>query len=491
MCEGCVKVALTEATAGYEIVMMKANVERVIEGDMNAREAQTLAARLDRIPFSRFHIRLLAMGGCGYVFDAMDVAIIAFVLPVLRVQWHLRPGQMGLVGAAAAIGGFAGAFGAGVLGDAIGRRRVMMWALALYCIATFASAFAADWSHFLFWRVIAGVGTSAESAIVAPFLVEFAGPSFRGRYIGALASFFSVGFLAAATLGYFVVPLQSEAWRTALVVTALPVVMLLWWRRSLPESPRWLASKGRIREANDVVARIERASGCEWGGSGMPFQDRPSINRSSAEISTYPVGLYSLFSRSLVRVTFMSLLLWFSLGFAYYAFFTWIPSLLVDKELSVTSSYRYALIMYAAQIPGYLSAAALNDRIGRRAVIVSYLLLGASSAMWLALASSNVAELWAGSCMSFFMNGAYAGVYTYTPELFPTEVRATAHGTALSISRIAAAISPLAVAYVAPLYGFFGVFAMSSSVLLAGGIAVLVLGVKTGKRSLEQIVEPH
>ena len=193
-----------------------------------------ISARLDRIPFCRFHGRLLAMGGLGYVFDAMDVAIIAFILPVLKSQWSLSVMRVGVIGAAAAMGGIAGAWLGGLIGDVVGRRAVMMWALAIYCAATLASACTHSWQAFLFWRLLAGVGTSAESAIVAPFLSEFAGPTFRGRYIGTLVSTFSIGFVAAAILGYLVIPLGPQAWRYALLITALPIAMLLWWRRALP-----------------------------------------------------------------------------------------------------------------------------------------------------------------------------------------------------------------------------------------------------------------
>jgi putative MFS transporter len=183
----------------------------------------------------------------------------------------------------------------------------------------------------------------------------------------------------------------------------------------------------------------------------------------------------------------MALVLWFAIGFAYYAFFTWMPTLLVERGLGITGSYTYALAIYAAQVPGYVSAAALNDLLGRRAVITLYMLLGALAALALASAGSNMSALLAACALSFFMNGSYAGIYAYTPELFPTEIRATAHGIASSLSRVGAFISPIAVGYIFPVYGFMGVFGLNAGLLLAGALAVLILGVPTGKRSLEQI----
>lgn len=447
----------------------------------------SIGARLDRIPFSRFHARLLMMGGLGYMFGAVDVAILAFVLPVLRLQWHLDSAVIGVLAAGPAIGGFFGALLAGRLGDIIGRRAVMMWALATYCLATIASAFVHGWGSFLAWRIIAGAGAYAESAIVAPFLAEFAGPAFRGRYIGALASFFSFGFLLAAVLGYLLIPLQPQAWRYVLVLTALPILMILWWRRSLPESPRWLVSRGRIQEAEAVVCGLEGELAVHGASAVLP--PVPETTMLSDSGSRTPSGAHvgKLFAPPFIGAMCMALTVWFAIGFAYYAFFTWIPSLLVERGMSITGSYTYALALYAAQVPGYLTGAALNDVIGRRAVITLYMLCGALAALALAMARSNVWILLAGSFLSFFMNGSYAGIYAYTPELFPTEARATAQGIASSLSRIGAVISPIAVGYIFPIYGFAGVFGLSAGVLLVGALAVTTLGISTTNRSLEQI----
>src|SRR5690349_13126779 len=159
-----------------------------------------IAARLERLPFSAFHRRLLLMGGLGYCFDAMDSAVIAFVLPVAMTQWSLTSVDAGVLSSATFIGYFFGAFAAGTAGDLIGRRRIMMWALVIYCVASFVSAFVSSATPFFWLRVLAGVGTGAESVIVAPFLSEFVPKTYRGRFIGALAGFFSFGFFGAAVL---------------------------------------------------------------------------------------------------------------------------------------------------------------------------------------------------------------------------------------------------------------------------------------------------
>lgn len=444
----------------------------------------SISARIERLPFGRFHRRLLLMGGLGYTFDGLDAAVVAFVMPVAMKLWSLSSVETGLLGSSTAIGFLFGALSAGLLGDRIGRRPVMMYALVLYTAASLVSAFAQSWPVFFWTRVVAGLGTGAESAIVAPFLAEFVARRLRGGFTGALAGFFSFGFVGAALLGYFIVPAAPQAWRVVLVLTALPVLMLLWWRRALPESPRWLEAHGRIAEANRIVARME----AEAEGALPPLDTAaaPPPLASSGKRG-FGVQLAALLSPALRRVAFMTWLMWLSITFSYYAFFTWIPTLLVQHGMTITKSFGYSIAIYLAQIPGYYTAAWLNERIGRQAVIASYMVLGGCAALGMSVAATPGQIMIAGIFLSFFMNGTYAGVYAYTPEVFPTDVRTTGTGLASAIGRIGSIASPIIVGFVFPRLGFGGVFGMTTAMLLVGAAAVLILGVKTLRRSLEDI----
>jgi putative MFS transporter len=450
----------------------------------------TISARIERMPFSSFHKKLLLMGGLGYTFDAMDAAVLAFLLPVLRKEWALTSVQTGVLGSGTFIGYFLGAMLAGILGDLIGRKRVMMYALVIYCIASLASAVAHDWPFFLATRIVAGLGTGAESAIVAPFLSEFVARRYRGAFTGSLAGFFSFGFVAAALLGYLVIPLSPNAWRWVMVITAMPIVMLLWWRRALPESPRWLVARGRHDEAEAIVARAE----AELTAAGVKLEPLPETDPAAdpvvpvaAQRASALANVKALWSRKLARITAMTWLMWLSITFSYYAFFTWIPSLLVQNGMTITRSFSYSLVIYIAQIPGYFSGAWLNEKIGRQATIASYMVLGGISALGLALTRSDAGIMASGVLLSFFMNGTYAGVYAYTPEVFPTDVRATGAGMASSIGRLGAIAAPILVGYVYPILGFGGVFGATTFVLVIGALAVVLMGVPTRGRSLEDI----
>lgn len=449
------------------------------------RDLNTLK-RLERLPFGRPQTHLLFMGGLGYTFDGMDAGLIAFIMAPVMALWSLTNEQTGVVGSSLMIGYLIGAFSAGTLGDLIGRRAVMMYALAVYTLATLVAAFSMNW-EFLFWsRVVAGVGIGAESAIIAPFLSEFVQSKFRGRFIGSLAGFFSFGFVFAALLGYFVVPSHADGWRTVQVIAALPIIMLLWWRRSLPESPRFLMQKGRSEEAEKVVAKME-ASFLQQGQTLAPFENVQIPALGARQAGTFFQNLAALWGPGMVRTTVMLWILWISITFSYYGFFTWIPTLLVKEGMTVTKSFGYSIIIYLAQIPGYYSAALLCERLDRKWTIVLYLLLGGVSAYFLSGARSDNLITFFGFCLSFFMNGTYAGIYAYTPELYPTAFRTTGMGVASSFGRIGGLSAPLIIGFTYAQIGFIGVFTITTIVLLIGALGVAVLGMSTAGKSLEQI----
>ncbi|MBB5503412.1 MFS transporter [Paraburkholderia sp. MM5384-R2] len=450
----------------------------------------SVAARLERLPFCGFHKKLLFMGGLGYTFDAMDSSSMAFVLPAISKAWALSSFQTGLIASSTYTGFFFGALLAGLCGDRFGRRFVMVTALIIFCIASLISSQVDHWQAFYSVRIFAGFGAGAESAIVAPFLSEFVARKYRGAFTGALAGFFAVGYVMSAILGNLIIPHMEGGWRVVVVITSLPIFILLWWRRSLPESPRWLESRGRLAEANATLDRIE----AQVRKEGKAFETIPASIAQSVSpqrSSSFFGNLGAIWSRKLRRTTAMSWAMWFAIAFSYYAFFTWIPSLLVQHGMTITKSFGFSLLMYVAQIPGYLSAAYLNERFGRQATIAGYMVLGGVSAVGMAMSDATWQIAVAGICLSFFMNGTFGGIYAYTPEIFPTHLRATGVGTSSSFGRIGAIIAPIMVGMIYPVLGFAGVFGITTCVLLVGALTVLILGVPTRGLALEDIAVAH
>jgi putative MFS transporter len=419
----------------------------------------------------------------------MDGSMIAFILPAVSSLWGLTNQETGLLASSAMIGYLFGAFFAGTVGDLIGRRAVMMHALAIYSVATLVAAFAPGWKFLFAWRVIASFGTGAESAIIAPFLAEFVQRKYRGRFIGSLSGFFSFGFVFAALLGYFVVPHFPQGWRVVQIVTALPILMLLWWRRSLPESPRWLIQRGRAAQAAAEVQRIEGWLTPAERASLPPPQSVDVPRGGVAQGGTFAKNLAALWSAPMARTTLMLWMLWIAITFSYYGFFTWIPTLLVKQGMTITKSFGYSIIIYLAQIPGYYSAAFISEKVDRKWTIVIYMLLGGASAYLMSQARSDAAITLAGFSLSFFMNGTYAAIYAYTPELYPTAFRTTGMGVASAFGRIGGLSAPIVIGYTFSRIGFGGVFVITTIVLAIGALAVALLGMSTAGKSLEQITQ--
>ena len=457
-----------------------------INQSLSASE-MNLLRRLERLPMSWVQGRLLVMGGLGYTFDAMDGAMVAFLLPPVVVLFKLTNEQTGLLGSSLLIGYLFGAFFSGTMGDIIGRRSVMMYALGIYAIATLIAALSPTWEFLFGFRLVAGFGTGAESAIIAPFLSEFIAGKYRGRYVGSLSGFFSFGYVFSALLGYFIVPSSPEGWRIVQVITALPIVMLLWWRRSLPESPRWLMQRGRSAEAEQVVARMEAEVAQRLQG---PLPSPDSVVMPAVTVrrnGSFLQNLASLWTRGMARTTAMVWVLWIAITFSYYGFFTWIPTLLVKLGMTITKSFGYSIIIYLAQIPGYYSAAFISEKLDRKWTIVLYMLCGGVSAYFMSGARDDTSITVFGFLLSFFMNGTYAGIYAYTPEVYPTAFRTTGMGVASAFGRIGGIAAPIIIGITYAQIGFGGVFTITTIVLVLGALVVAALGLGTTGKTLEQI----
>ncbi len=454
-----------------------------------------LLARLERLPISRPHLRLMFMGGLGIAFDGMDGSLVSYLLPAITPLWGLEHWQTGLIGSSLLIGIMVGALAAGLVGDAYGRRTVMMYALAVFCTATLVAALAPNWEFFFAARIVAGIGIGAEAAIIPAFISEFIPARRRGLFVGSVAGCFSLGYIAAAALGRLMVPELENGWRIAQIVTAVPVLILLWWRRSLPESPRWLIQKGRMGEAEKVISALETDVVRATGRTLPPVENLAStstVDDFAAETDQpkrrHP--LVEIWRNGLAQRTAVLWLLWASITFAYYGFFIWIPSLLVEQGMPMSKSFTYVLIMTLAQIPGYYSAAFLSERFDRKWTIAAYLAGGVVSGLLFAQFGAGSTVLVLGALLSFFMNGTYAAMYAYTPEVYPTAIRATGMGAASAFGRIGGIVSPILIGMLYPTLGFGGVFALIAGALGTGALAVLCFGVNTSGRTLEQLNQP-
>lgn len=383
--------------------------------------------------------KLLGSAGMSWLFDAMDVGLVSFVLAALTIEWKLGPQQGGLLTAFNSIGMAVGAAVSGALADRYGRRAILLWTLLIFSIANGLSALATGFAMLCALRFVVGFGLGGELPVASTLVSETMPASDRGRAVVLLESFWAGGWLTAALISYFVIP--QYGWRIALLIGALPALYAIYLRRSIEDSPKFAGRKSRLS-----------------------FRERfASVWSSRHAVQTITLWV-----------------LWFTVVFSYYGMFLWLPTVMVKMGFGLVRSFEYVLIMTLAQLPGYFTAAYLIEKLGRKFVLTGYLLLTAASAAWFGNAGTEGSLLAAGICLSFFNLGAWGAMYAYTPELYPTEVRATGVGMAASFGRIGGVIGPYLVGLLIDRNVAIGaIFMIFFAAIVVGALTVLFFGRET------------
>lgn len=441
-----------------------------------------IASRIDRLPSTPMMKKVLFLTGIGWMFDAMDQGMVSGVMAAIGKEWMLTTGQLGLLGSSGMLGMALGAALSGMAADRFGRRAVVMYTLVIYGVASALAGFSTSFEMLLVLRFLTGFGLGGELPAASTLVSEYSPANARGRNVVILESFWAWGWILAALVAYMLIPVYG--WRMAFWVGAVPALYAAYLRKSVPESPRYLVSVGKVSEAEELVSSMERQAG---------IKQVPVIQEASAE--TQPeaerVTFLSLFSKKYIVTTMVLWVIWFGINFGYYGFVLWTPTLLVGKGFALVKSFEFTLIMCLAQLPGYYSAAWLVEKVGRKAVLSTYF-AGTALASWLFGHAASSGEVLAFGCMLYFFSlGAWGCVYAYTPEVYPTAARASGTGWASAFGRIGAFIAPFVVPVIYKSYGagkgYTYVFIMLTAVFAAVSIVVALLGRETMGKSLEEI----
>lgn len=425
---------------------------------------------IDEIGYGSFQRRLLGVCGVTWAADAAEILLIGFALPSIQEEFGLGTVSGGLLAAVTFLGMLVGAVVWGSLADRIGRRLGFMVTVAIFAVFGLASAFAPNPTWLLILRGLTGFGLGGALPLDFSVYTEYLPSHNRGRHLVLLESFWALGTIAAAGLAWLLVP--TLGWRPLLATSALAGLLVLWIRRRIPESPRYLAAAGRTAEASAVIARVAADN-----GQPMHAEIRPP------EPSRPVAALRALFVPQLRRSTIMLWIAWFCISLGYYGVFIWLPTVFVRQGFDVLETYAFTFLLALAQLPGYFSAAWLVDSWGRRSTITAYLTVSAAATFLFALAPSTPLLLSAGAVMSAFSLGAWGGLYAYTPELYPTIIRGTGFGYASGLTRVAGTLAPimggalLATSLVLPLTLFAAAFLIAAA-------AVGLLGTETRGRPL-------
>ncbi|HWO78739.1 MAG TPA: MFS transporter [Bacillus sp. (in: firmicutes)] len=391
--------------------------------------------------------KLLGIAGTGWMFDAMDVGMLSFIITALAAEWKLTPDEMGWIGSVNSIGMAVGALLFGLWADRIGRKNVFIITLVLFSLASGFSALTTSLGAFLILRFLIGAGLGGELPVASTLVSESVPAKNRGRVVVLLESFWAFGWLLSAIISYFVIP--EYGWRAALIIGALPALYALYLRVKLPDSPAFSPEK------------VEKRSILE--------------------------NLREVWSKEHARSTLVLWVLWFTVVFSYYGIFLWLPSVMVIKGFTMIKSFEYVLIMTLAQLPGYFSAAWLIEKMGRKFVLVTYLLGTAASALVFGNAETTGLLMTSGILMSFFNLGAWGALYAYSPEQYPTVIRGTGTGMAAAVGRVGGILGPLLVgSMVAAGYSIGVIFTIFCISIIIGVLTVAFLGRETRQVEIVQ-----
>jgi MFS transporter, putative metabolite:H+ symporter len=443
---------------------------------------QMLVARIERLPVSRRLMLIRVIVGIATFFDAYTVLTIAFAMPQLVSEWKLSPSEVGLIISAGYIGQLVGALFFGWLAERVGRLHVLLVTIVLFVAMDIACLFAWSGLSMLVFRFFQGIGTGAEVPVASAYINEFIGAKKRGRFFLLYEVIFPVGLMFAGMIGYFLVPIYG--WKAMFIVGLVPSVLTIPLRWLMPESPRWLASKGRYAEADAVVKSLE--DDLTRRGIALP---EPSI-RPLDPRATAQSDWRELFRGIYLKRTVMIWFLWLCAYMVNNGMITWLPTLYRQVfKLPLQTSLAYGWTTSAFGVLASIACALLIDKVGRKPWYSVAFLLGSLPLMGLAWlgATSAVEVLVLATCVYAIIQTISFSLYLYSAELYPTRLRAIGTGFGSAWLRAGSSIGPMLVGFLMADFGIQYVFATFAAVAVVGGVVTILFAIETKGRVLEEL----
>jgi putative MFS transporter len=443
---------------------------------------QDILARIERLPLSSWQIRTRIIVGTATFFDAFDALSIAYVLPVVVPLWKLAPGQIGTLISFGFLGQLIGALIGGSLAERFGRRPVIVVAVLWFGLLSLACGFAWSYESLLVLRLLQGLGLGAEVPVAATYISELAKAGGRGRFVLLFELVFPLGLVAAAVLGRWIVP--TFGWQYLFFVGGVPALFALFMMRNLPESPRWLASRGRDADAADAIAFIEKAV---ERATGKPL---PAVGPVAQKVAAKRASWSDLFGGVYLSRTLVIWVCWFATYFANYGLTTWLPTVYQNVfKLPLDQALTYGLAAPIAGLTTSLACALLIDTVGRRIWFAAAFFGAAAGFLTLWWIGPTTAErVLVVSTLSYMCISTLSlALYLYTAELYPTRVRALGTSTATAWLRLASILGPQVVGFIIAGGGLGDVFLVFGLVVLFAGGTVALFATETKARVLEEI----
>src|SRR6201996_3415400 len=452
--------------------------EAALGGNMQTVNA---GARLDRLPTSRCHYRMLGLIGGGMFLDAFEIYLQGAVLAaLLSIGWSTPAMNANFISITFA-GMVVGAWAAGILGDRYGRRFSYQANLLIFGLASLGGAAAPSIEWLIAARFIMGVGLGAEIVVGYVTIAELVPPASRGRWGSALAVITNSSLFFSALIARLVIP--NIGWRWMFVIVGVGALIVWQLRKAMPESPRWLESHGELDEADRVLreieAEVERSTGRKLD---------PVTSLAAPRASATADKLGELFSASMIKRTITGSVILITLNTAIYGFIAFLPSFMVKQGLTITSSLNYTTLMSFGGPVGALIGMYLADRIGRKPCMIIFSLL----AIVFGSIYPNLVD------QTYITIGGFAlvtSIYVlvgvawslYVPELFPTVIRMRGAGFCNTLGRMFTILTPQITTLLFAWAGVTAVVGYVVALLALQVIVVLAFGVETKQVSLEML----
>ncbi|WP_109511479.1 MFS transporter [Pseudomonas ovata] len=441
-----------------------------------------ISARLERLPITRQVFWARNIIGAATFFDGYTVIAIAYAMPVLAKEWSLSATQIGMILSAGYLGQLFGAVFFGWLAERIGRMKVLTFTILLFVAMDVACLFASGAVAMMAFRFLQGIGTGGEVPVASAYVNELIGSKKRGRFFLLYEVMFLLGLVGAGIIGYLLVPVYG--WKAMFAVGLVPAMLLIPLRFFLFESPRWLASKGRLDEADRIVTRLED-SAIKSGKTLTPPVEVPPIQKPGAGQGWKELFRGMYFKRSLVIWS-----MWFGAYMVANGLITWLPTLYRQHfNLPLDTSLAYGFMTSAAGVVAAIICALLIDKVGRRRWYIGALFLGAVPLAALALTGATTPLqilLLAGLGYALIQTVTFS-LYLYSAELYPTRLRALGTGVGSAWLRLGSAAGPLVVGLAVSGAGVHYVFGVFAVVLLLTGIVTALFAIETKGRMLEEL----
>ena len=450
-------------------------------GDGGVLSERLISARIERLPTSPWHVRMRVIIGTATFFDAFDSVAIAAALPALVSLWHLSPKQVGTLISVGFGGQAIGAISIGYFAEHRGRIAAAQISIALFGAASLLCALASSYNMLLLFRFLQGFGLGSEVPVAATYINEIAKAKARGRFFLFYECVFLFGIVSSAAAGAFIVPFLGYRW--IFVAGGIPALLVLLLLRWCPESPRWLASRGRLHDADRTLSEIERQVARYAPLPPVVAEDIAPVVRAKTQWKELFQGFYR-------RRTLVVWVLWFTAYLVSYGLVTWMPTIYrTIYKVSVQQALLFGISASLFGLIGGLICAVLIDRSGRRTWMASALAL--ASLPLLALAWFDHSHIVTAVILASLGNAAVTTVtivlYLYTPEIYPTRMRALGTSWATFWPRVASMLGAWLVAAILPGYGIRGIFLLFGGVSLVGSVACWWGAIETRNKVLEEI----